>query len=301
MSDDTIDQAPEQSISDRIASKFGLSATVQAEEPADTESQADAVQEDSDLADIEWEGLTFKAPNKVKDALLRQADYTKKTQEVAEERRQLEHSQNLVKQATMERSFNESIAAETQEIAVIDAYLQQTKALDWSQMSTDQIVRSKIEIDGIKERRQGLKEAIDAKRSAFNEDLNAKIKELRTRSREMAAKKIKDFSENTEKSMVEFGKRHGLSEAEMDNILLDPRSAEIVWKAAQFDTISANAKPAVEKASKVSPTLKPGAASERMPANTVNKLNYLKAMKGAHTSGEKANLIEQRLAKAFGG
>jgi hypothetical protein len=298
MSDDTIDQAPEQSISDRIASKFGLSATVEAEEPASAEAQA--IQEDSDLADIEWEGLTFKAPNKVKDALLRQADYTQKTQEVAEQRKQLEHAQSLVKQATLEKSFNESIASEAQEISVIDAYLKQVKATDWSQMSMEQVFRQKMEIDGIKERRDALKESIDSKRSAFQDDLNTKLKELRTRSRELASKKIKDFSETTEKSMIEFGKRHGLSEGEMDNILLDPRSAEIVWKAAQFDTIQANAKPAVEKASKASSTLKPGAASERMPAQTVNKLNYLKAMKGAHTSGEKANLIEQRLAKAFG-
>lgn len=45
--------------------------------------------DNSELVDIEYDGETYKLPPKLKDALLRQADYTKKTMEVAEQRKEI--------------------------------------------------------------------------------------------------------------------------------------------------------------------------------------------------------------------
>ncbi len=63
----------------------------------DTEAEADADQGDDESTDEadEWEvieinGEQFTVPAKLKDGYLRQADYTRKTQEVAEQRREAE-------------------------------------------------------------------------------------------------------------------------------------------------------------------------------------------------------------------
>ena len=83
----------------------------EAEEPVDLEALSDqseesddkaAEAEDDDSEEIEYDGRKFKAPKGVKDSLLRQADYTRKTQETAEYRRALEaEKQHVARQAAI--------------------------------------------------------------------------------------------------------------------------------------------------------------------------------------------------------
>jgi hypothetical protein len=57
--------------------------------PADDDAPADNAQAD-DALEIEHEGRRYSVPKALKDAFLRQADYTRKTQELAEQRRAFE-------------------------------------------------------------------------------------------------------------------------------------------------------------------------------------------------------------------
>lgn len=60
------------------------------EEGEDGEEQPEAEAEDDDTDEIEWEdGKKYRVPKALKDGLLRQADYTRKTQELAAEKRSL--------------------------------------------------------------------------------------------------------------------------------------------------------------------------------------------------------------------
>ena len=299
MTDETTDQAMEQSVEAKIASKFGFPG--QAVETQEQISAADGTEStEPSLAELDWDGQKFQVPAVLKDAFMRNEDYTRKTQELAESRKSVDLIQQLAQQTQLDRVFSESIAAEQQELGIIDAYLAQATKLDWTQMTSEQMLRTKIEVDSIKERRQGLKEAIAEKRSKFDTDLKAKIGELRKNAWDMAIKKIGASSEEAQKAVAEYGLSKGLTEAELANVLLDPRSAEILWEAAQFKKIKAGTQQASERATKAPPALKPGAASERMPQNVAAKLNFNKAMKGATTSAQKANVIEQRLAGMFG-
>jgi hypothetical protein len=295
---ETTDQAVEQSIEDKILSRLGL--------PSQAEEAAAALEEttqqvDDAFADLEWEGQTLKVPRGLKEAVMRNEDYTKKTQELADQRRSVDQIRELAQARQMESAFAESIGPEQQEIAVIDAYLQQIKRLDWSQMDTATMMRQRNELDQIKERRQELQASIGDKRAKFNTDIQAKLTELRGKSRELASKSIQGFNEETEKAMRDYAKSEGLTDPELDNVLLDPRSYKIVYKAMQFDKVKAGTGKAQQAAQRVDRVLKPGAAGERMPPQTVDKLNFNKAMNAAKTSAQKANVIEGRLAKAFGG
>jgi len=294
MTDETIDQAPEQSISDKIAAKFGFPGNAQEQQAQSTEPNAEP--EDA-FAEIEWDdGEKFRVPMKLKDGFMKNKDYTQKTQELADVRRTLDQAREIAQTKSLEGNFAESIAQERQEISVIDAYLQQVSKMDWTQMSDSQLLRHRVELDNIKERKQELQSAIAEKKAAFDNDIKARINELRAKSKELVSKKIPDFNEATEKSVRAFAQAEGLSEFEVDNVLLDPRSFGIVWKAMQFEKVSSGIKPAKEQAERI---LKPGGAGNQMPKSTAEKLNFNKAMKGARTSGEKANVIEQRLAGVF--
>lgn len=57
---------------------------------------------DSDSEEIEHEGRKYRVPKALKDSFLRQADYTRKTQEVAEQRRAVEAERQAVQRATQE-------------------------------------------------------------------------------------------------------------------------------------------------------------------------------------------------------
>jgi hypothetical protein len=293
--DTTIDQAVDhadkpQSIQDRIGAKFGFPAKDQAA----TEETPAAVP--SDVAELEWDGERFTVPVKLKDAFMRNEDYTKKTQELAEQRRAVDQLREISQTKQMDAVFGESVQAEQLQIAMIDAYLNsQVGKLDPTTMTTDDIIRKKIEIDNLKEQREGLKAVVADKRSQFQTSIKSKIDELRGKSRELAAKSIQGFSEQTEGEMRKFALAEGLAEPEIDNVLLDPRSYKIIWKAMQFDRVQAG----TVKADTAVKALKPGAASTRVPQEAIDKNRFTNAMAKATTSAEKARIIEQRLMGTF--
>jgi len=306
MTDEASDVAPvAQSLEDRIASRFGgLPKAPAPEQPAE-QVQGEEGEAEPDFAELEWEGEKFQVPkavaDKLKPALMANKDYTQKTQELAEQRRAVDVSREMIQAAQSATGFNESIATEQQELSVIDAYLAQAKRVDWSQMSADQMLRMKVEIDSVKERGQDLRAAIEAKRVKFQEEFQAKLKELKGKARDIAAKKIDGFSEQTETDMRQWAVREGFTEAEVEQVLLHPLSAVTIWKAMQFDKVKAGTSKAAERATKAPPSLKPGAASERMPQNVASKLNFHKAMKEAGSdSRAKEKVIEQRLTGLFG-
>ena len=55
-----------------------------------------------DLVDVEYDGKTYKVPAAVKDGLMMRSDYTRKTQEVAELRKQAEEYRGLVQTSAAE-------------------------------------------------------------------------------------------------------------------------------------------------------------------------------------------------------
>lgn len=298
MADETpvTDQAAQQSVTDRVAGKFGFPGNGAEAAPDVQAGEGEIQAEMPEFAEIEWGGETFQIPGKLKDAFMKNQDYTQKTQALSVERQSVDHLKSLTQQAQVDRVFFDSVSTEQQEISVIDAYLQQVQKLDWSQMNTDQMMRQKMEVDSIKERRAEIQRAVGDKRAKFDTEVKAKIAELRKNSRDLAAKSITGFSEDTEKGLRAYAASEGLTEGEIDSVLMDPRSFKVMWKAMQFEKVQANTGRSQQA---VARTLKPGASHERMPANTASKLNFAKAMGQAKTSGEKASVIEQRLTGIF--
>lgn len=71
------------------------------EEPGallDENTELDAPPPEDDSEEIDYEGEKLKIPKKLKDAFLRQQDYTRKTQEVAEQRRSIESEREQLQQ-----------------------------------------------------------------------------------------------------------------------------------------------------------------------------------------------------------
>lgn len=101
---------------------------------AETEGAPDEGQPEDDTEEVDWDGAKYRVPKPLKDALLRQADYTRKTQELAEQRRTVEQhftaltQQAELQQATLEHRVN---------LRTVEQQLQQFQNTDWSAYSAN--------------------------------------------------------------------------------------------------------------------------------------------------------------------
>ena len=80
---------------------------------------------EDDREEVDFEGRKYTVARALKDALLRQADYTRKTQELADGRKAFE-----AERATFQQASQAEIAARAQVVA-IDQSLSQYRNVDW--------------------------------------------------------------------------------------------------------------------------------------------------------------------------
>lgn len=101
----------------------------QADDESEVETAATAEAE-SEVEEVDWEGKKYAVPKELKDALMRQQDYTRKTQEVAETRRTLEAKEAEIQQrAQVEEAHLNDLA----NLRLVDGVLQRYASINWQQ------------------------------------------------------------------------------------------------------------------------------------------------------------------------
>jgi hypothetical protein len=158
------DASPE--VLGKIAASLGLGEAAPPQEVADAPGSETGEQPtDGDgLADFEWDGWKIQGPadkiESLKKGTLQHKDYTQKTQELAQSRDSVEQLRALNETQKSEIAFAQSISPEQQEIGMIDQYLGQVRNIDWSKLSSEQMMRQKIELDQFRDRRSALADSI---------------------------------------------------------------------------------------------------------------------------------------------
>lgn len=294
MPEAAVDQAaaPAESLVDQLAKSFDQGPEPEPTKPeeAAAEGTEEAPQEVGDgFEEVEYEGQTYKVPPALKEAIIQKADYTSKTQEVANARRNVELLQDAMKAAQAEQAFTGSIAPELNQLARTEANRQDL--LDrWATLSGDQKQEVYLLDDQIKK----LKESIDGKRQQFSQDQQRIANDLKAKARDVVRKSIPNFSEKVATEIAEHAIEEGYTKQEIDGIW-DPRHAKTLWKAMQFDKLQ---KAAIKTPPKTPAVVKPG-ASNPMPQQVKTDLNLRKAQKAATTSSDKAKAIQARLEASF--
>lgn len=93
-------------------------------------SEDDSFDDDADaIAQVEYEGRVYEVPAALKDALLRQADYTRKTMALAEQRRALAADREALEQ--VQAMTAEELQA-SQRLQDIERHLDELAQHDWS-------------------------------------------------------------------------------------------------------------------------------------------------------------------------
>jgi hypothetical protein len=299
MTDETaVDQAEPQSMEDRIAAQLGVTdEPEEAEENIQPEGADEAEAEPAEV-EIEYEGERFKVPKQLEKAILQERDYTRKAQELADQRRQVEHEKQVTKAYQLDREFQQSVAAETQQLQGIENYLRHLEGVDVRALSLDDQIAHLAEISRVPRQREAIQKQIDEKRSKFDQTMQETINNIKQHAREALSKQIPGLNDEMLGSLRKYAIGRGFTEQDADGIMSDPRSSSVLYDAMRYRELQANKEGAVKKATAATPVIKPG-SSNPMPQQVKDKLAYNKAMKAATTSQAKARLIEERLSKLF--
>lgn len=246
---------------DGIEPDAGVETDVQDEPQLDDdgnpiEDQAD----EDDYEEIERDGKKVKVPSWLKPELMMHADYTRKTQEVAEARKAFEAERQAATQA------DEQELTARANISLIDRQLAQFAQVNWNQFND----ADPFEAQKAFQQYQLLK---DAKGNAETFLTQAQAQRLERQTQETAklvqegaavlARDIPGWSPDLSAKLQDFGSRnYGLSRDDFDNIV-DPRAVKLLHAAYQWDQLEAKNKKAqaIQKQQGVTPAATVGRAS----------------------------------------
>jgi len=213
--------------------------TLDADESAD---DADSAVEETEEVELDGEKLAVpkSAAEKLRAAMLRQADYTRKTQELAQQRQQAEESfQQREARVAAEQANIQSVAR----VMAIDERLQQYANVDWQALNQSDPVRAQSEYftyQQLKDARGGLVSQIqqqESQRALRDSEAQAKAAQ---QAQEVLSREIKGWGPEVAKSLREVAKSLGADAKAIDNIR-DPWIVKALHAQKQLMDLQAKA------------------------------------------------------------
>jgi len=207
-----------------------------AQEAANDTALLDNQTDAPDEVEVEYEGKTYCLPPELRDALLRQADYTRKTQEVAKARKALEADRAAHDQKAAGARAHIWDAAR---VVALNDQLAQLDQVDWRALQKQDPNRAQA----LGQVRAQLKDLRDRAARAWTQ----KEKDHASHSQRATARRmsevsahlprlIADWSPELDGKLMQYGTAQGLSHPEMSQATLqNPAFVKLLHKAHQFD------------------------------------------------------------------
>lgn len=217
--------------------------------------------EDDDSEEVEHEGQKYRLPKALKPALLMQADYTRKTQELAEQRRAFEA------QASAHKTVSEDVLKGKAQLYALDERLGAYAKVDWQALAardrengTDDANHHWREYQLLKEQREGVSQNVSEKERAQALEAQQIAAKRQQEGLEVLQRDIPGWSPKLVGEMREFGaKTFGFTPQELGEIE-DPRLVKLLHVAMQASKAKTTAAKTtqVETARSVRPVPKVG-------------------------------------------
>lgn len=198
-------------------------APAEGDEEAVTDPYDDLVKEalgdesasEEELVDVEYEGKTHKLPASLKDALLRQADYTRKTTEVARER---ETVQSKLKEAEVVRNLSVGTMEAVSQAKALDLRIAELEATPIDGLSDDVIGRLRQSLVALKEQKIGVQDDIRKLVEADRERISGETAKFRSEAIEQAAKEIPNFDDKRRADLESLAMKLGVPKEDAEQI-----------------------------------------------------------------------------------
>lgn len=160
-----------------------------------------------ELIDVEYEGKVHKLPPELKDALLRTADYTRKTQEVAEQRKAIEAQKAEVDKAY--QTSQEVIEARAM-IHHVDSQLKQYENVNWQQLENEDPMAAMShwrQFQQLQQQRGQVAQYLDNTQNELSEKAKQATAGRLRETREFAEKELKGWTPDLDNKITEFATR----------------------------------------------------------------------------------------------
>lgn len=253
----------------------------------DTEDEEPEAEENDESEDSENEqpksvklkvnGEELEKPLDEVIALAQQGlDYTKKTQEVAEQRKALEEYAQTVK--VQEETFMQQVQlqnaliGDVAELTAVDKQLAQFNDVNWQELSDNDFVEAQklfFTFNQLQQKRSTLATELEAKAQQVQQTQAKRMQEQIERGKEILAKEIPNWSRETTQELITIGKDYGFTDDELGTII-DPRHVKVLHDAMQWRKLQKNSV-VKNKVSQAKPVVKPGAKDTKQEATSAKR------------------------------
>lgn len=192
--------------------------------------EPEPTEEAEELETIEIDGKEYKIPAALKGGFLMQADYTRKTQEVAEQRRELEsRAQQIAQQA---QATEEEMSARASLVA-IDTALEQYAKVNWDQLEAEDPMGAHQHwrrYQTLEKQREQIVGDLHQKQTLRAQAAQQETVKRFEQTQEFAKKNIKGWTPELDKQIIEYAKSKGASDQNLKDIM-SPLAYELLYLA----------------------------------------------------------------------
>ena len=273
------------------------------EAPDDQAEEAEQSEEDEvpAILKLKVNGEEVEKPLDEVVALAQQGlDYTQKTQQVAEQRKELEAYAEQIKaqeQAFQEQmQLNNVLIEDVAKITALDQQLNQYANVNWQQLSDSDFVEAQklfFTYNQLQTERSNLVSQFEAKKQEVVQKQTQLMAEKIAKGKEILAKEIPNWSPETNQALLSTGKDYGFTDAEL-NAIVDPRHVKVLHDAMQWRKLQQKDSIVKKKVSSAKPVVKPGAKDTKAEANS-NVRQLRESLRKTGKSDMAAKLIENML------
>jgi hypothetical protein len=235
-----------------------------ADEPAD-EAEPDADEadpedaEDADeLVEVEIGGAKYNVPPEVAKAAMRQADYSRKMNEVGAKDKAL--TERLATAEALEKSADERAEA-LSEVRAIDSRIKAYEGIDWAQAKADnpgQAAMAAIELLTLRDQRKDAVQNAANKARDMTESRNKLTAEARAEMDVVLTKELKGWGDELGTKITKYALDNRVQLKSLQT-LTDPALVIALDKARKYDALQASKTTLKAKAADAPQVAKPGA------------------------------------------
>lgn len=221
-----------------------------------SEPQTDETEE------VEFEGKTYKVPKELKGALLRESDYTKKTMQVAEQRKEVEERAQLLAQreTALNAAFDKAV-----EFRDIQNQLSQYEQLDWQTLvDADPVQATKLNLAYQKLQREAAQKYNELQNAQATHQKLMQEERAKVIAREQSRLKaiLPNFNDDLAKKISASALEYGITEDELKSVI-DSRYVHILHDAMRWKALQAEKGAAIKKVTSAPKAITPQAAKSK--------------------------------------
>lgn len=223
----TADQTAPETASQEVEQETELLQT----EPEQQEEVTEGEQPEEEFDEIEHDGAKHKIPKALKPLFLMQSDYTRKTQEVAEQRKAVEAERENVKKTV---EFERQLTAEIGRVKVFDETLEQYTKVDWASLRAQNPEQANAAFQDyiqLKDQRDKLASKVHDDLQKRQADQQREFAKRVEEGQQVLLRDIPGWSPELANKLVTYAKSAGLTDADIASYQDNPRAVKLLHSA----------------------------------------------------------------------